>query len=440
MSSASLRLAATLVGWVACAVTALGQCSSGSDGSDGPFTFVLDAGSTTTMTIDLRLAADGPWNMPSPVEGQGVYDAANWAVVFKYTTITIPASRTVRFINHRSGAPVVWLATGDVLIQGTVNLDGAPGASGTLGPRFAEAGPGGFDGGARGADALADPASGGFGPGGAFAGLSTLCGAGSGFGASGSNSVCTPPTVGGPAYGDPTLVPLIGGSGGSAGIGISSGNAPSGNAGAGGGAITIAATFPSTINVQFSASVRASGGSGGFTSAGAGSGGAIRLIANTVTVNGSVTASGGVGGSGGGGSGAPGRIRIDSPTVTGSGSISPTHTSAFTCRPVFQNVPTIRVVEVGGQAVPADPSARITTIDTQINAAGPVDIEIAGAGIPSAAQVTVQLIIVPARGQRTVTAYGPFVPNPDGTLSEILPDVTLPPELSEIQVRATWTP
>lgn len=435
----NMRVQAVLLGIMAALPhAALGQCNSGSDGSDGPFVFVLDQGSTTTMTVDLRLAADGPWTLPSPAAGQGVYDAANWAVVFKYTTIQVPAGKTVRFTNHRSGAPVVWLATGNVLIEGTVTLDGSAGASGSLGPRFAEAGPGGFDGGARGNDAVFDPASGGFGPGGAFAGLTTVFGGGGGFAVSGNPGSGGQP-LGGSAYGNPTLVPLIGGSGGSAGVGASSGS-QSGNAGAGGGAITIAATFPSTITIVSGGIIRVQGGGGGFTSAGAGSGGAIRLVANTVTVNGQMFANGGTGGTGGSGSGAAGRIRIDSPTVLGSGSISPTYTSAFTCRPVFQAVPTIRVVEIGGQAVPADPSARITTIDTQVNAATPVDVEVAGTGIPVTAQVTVELIIVPARGQKIVTLFGPFAPSPDGTLSAILADVTLPPELSEIQLRATWTP
>ena len=82
------------------------QINVGSDGSDGAL--VVSA----NLTIDLSEAASGPgiaWDTPSPVPGKGVYDPDQWAVVFKYSSVTINANRTVTFVNHPSNAPVVWL-------------------------------------------------------------------------------------------------------------------------------------------------------------------------------------------------------------------------------------------------------------------------------------------------------------------------------------------
>jgi hypothetical protein len=109
---------------------------SGSDGSDGPFNPAVD------VTIDLAQAGTGP--------GTGTYIPEQWVVVFNYTTIDIPAGVTVTFDNHPTGAPVVWLATGDATIAGTVSVSGVGRTPG----------PGGFPGG--------DPghSSHGFGPGG----------------------------------------------------------------------------------------------------------------------------------------------------------------------------------------------------------------------------------------------------------------------------------
>ncbi len=84
-----------------------GTFDSGSDGSDGVFN------PQTSVVIDLRDAATATWDTPSPVAGHGVYDASQWAVVFKYTTVDIPAGVVVGFTNHASGAPVVWLASGE---------------------------------------------------------------------------------------------------------------------------------------------------------------------------------------------------------------------------------------------------------------------------------------------------------------------------------------
>ncbi len=120
------------VGFVAGPVAA--QFNNVSDGSDGAFAPVAD------VEIDLWLAADASWDTPSLVAGQGVYDADRWAVVFKYTTIDIPAGVTVTLKNHPSNPPVVWLASGDVTIAGTINLDMGDGKGRSLPFVFVEPG------------------------------------------------------------------------------------------------------------------------------------------------------------------------------------------------------------------------------------------------------------------------------------------------------------
>ena len=139
------RCILSCVAALAVTASAAGQCvfDSMSDGSDGDLSPQL-----LDKVIDLGLAATGSWNTPG--DGDGVYDPDRWVVVFKYAAINIPPNLTVTFINHPSGAPVVWLASEDVVIAGTVKLNGE-GEFTPNGPfQYAKGGPGGFDGGAGG--------------------------------------------------------------------------------------------------------------------------------------------------------------------------------------------------------------------------------------------------------------------------------------------------
>ncbi|MCB1853195.1 MAG: hypothetical protein KDI83_20875, partial [Gammaproteobacteria bacterium] len=111
----------------------------GADGSDGPLHV------TANQVINLSQAVDGDWDAPNDdYAGRGVYDKNQWAVVFKYSSVTVDAGATLTFTNHLSRAPVVWLVSGDVTIDGSVNLNGKNWLSA---PDLAEPGPGGFRGG-----------------------------------------------------------------------------------------------------------------------------------------------------------------------------------------------------------------------------------------------------------------------------------------------------
>lgn len=128
----------------------------GSDASLAP--------SGATYVVDLGEASTGDWEDAPATPGKGVYDPERWAVVFKYSSINIPAGTTVTFRNHPSRAPVVWLVDGDATVAGTVNLDGSDGDTDLSRFQFSEPGPGGFRGGETAMAGLSH--SSGFGPGG----------------------------------------------------------------------------------------------------------------------------------------------------------------------------------------------------------------------------------------------------------------------------------
>jgi hypothetical protein len=105
-------------------------------GADGPLNI------TSNTIIDLSQAVTGNWNDNNSANaGKGINDATQWAVVFKYSSVTIATGATLTFSNHPSRTTVAWLVSGDATISGTVNLSGSNGGAA---PGFAEPGLGGF--------------------------------------------------------------------------------------------------------------------------------------------------------------------------------------------------------------------------------------------------------------------------------------------------------
>ncbi len=314
----------------------------GADGSDGVLNITADT------VIDLGLAPTGAWDANNTANaGKGIYDAAKWAVVFKYSSVNIAAGTTLRFTNRASRAPVVWLVNGNVTISGDVSLSGQ---THVTGPLLAEPGPGGFRG-ATGLFGATVTQSAGFGMGGAQWDRN-----GGSYGSSG---------IGGPLpYGNPSLVPLIGGSGGG---GIDNYGA---GGGGGGGAILIACTGAITVNGQ----IRAVGGAGRPYSyadtrgSGGGSGGGIRLLADSLLGSGVVNAGGGSGGANGG----YGRIRMERVTNTNAISVTPDpsvvdlapNATALLWPP--SGAPEVKVLSIGAVNAPADPKAGFGTIGADV--------------------------------------------------------------------------
>ncbi len=288
----------------------------GANGQDGAFD------PSSNIEVDLSQAVTGQWDTTNST-GEGVYDPDQWAVIFRYTSVTIAGGRTVTFKNHPSRAPVIWLVQGDVVIAGTLRLDGQ---GGTM--LFSEPGPGGFRGGrAPGSGILG---SAGMGPGGG--GYPNSHGS---YGTSGSGSA-------GSVYGNEGIFPLIGGSGGAGQIYGEGG-------GAGGGAILIALGGTLTLNGVISAT----GGAAGYYRIG-GSGGAVRIVAETVDGSGSISVAGG-------NAGGLGRVRVEANTIT----LTAAHlhsTGVPTAPPrIFREpadeVPTISAMVLNGQTVPTDPKS-----------------------------------------------------------------------------------
>ena len=246
--------------------------NSGSDGSDGP---LLLAASTT-----LDLPADG---------------------VFNFTTVEIKPGVVLTFNRNSLNTPVYILATGDITVDGTIDVSGSSGPADALAP--GAGGPGGFDGGVPGV--FSSLPSAGQGPGGGLGGDSENGNGGASAGAAAYGGRTNQITANdGNTYGSPLLVPLVGGSGG----GGTSGD-PGRGGGGGGGAILLA----SNIQVAISGTVKARGGDneGNPRSAGQGSGGAIRIVAPIVSGTGTLDVKGGHSNTANNNDGGRGRIRID---------------------------------------------------------------------------------------------------------------------------------
>lgn len=299
----------------------------GANGSSGVLNITEDT------TIDLALAADGAWDAANSADG--IYDADKWAVVFNYSSINVDTGVTLTFSNHPSKAPVVWLVTGSVTINGAVSLDGQAGQSA---PTLAEPGPGGFRGGTGYYTAgVADGA--GFGPGGGYKQAKG--------GSYGSGSA---------AHGNPSLIPLLGGSGGS---GAARNTSPGG--GGGGGALLIACEGGVTLD----GSLRANGGLGiayYFSDrSGGGSGGGVRIVCDDLAGSGSINAIGGLGGRNLASS--VGRLRLERVTNSSSLTLVPapsvvplvTDDSGLLWPP--STAPQVRVISIGGVSAPGDPRA-----------------------------------------------------------------------------------
>lgn len=341
--------------------------------------------------------ADGVF---SPTSSQNI--TARSGGVYNYTTVSIPAGVTIRYFKNADNAPVVILATGNVLIDGSIVVSGSDGIfNNTTTPSLGGAGgPGGFDGGTSGSSGVT--ASAGKGPGGGATATSLVAGSGGTYGA--SSSVVA-------------LTPLVGGSGGGGG-GLGA-NGSSG--GGGGGAVLIASSTKITIN----GAVRANGGSFVSTFSGScntyggpGSGGAIRLVAPEIAGSGAnsivqAVAGGSVGCNQGGGvgpAGGPGRIRMEASTLTAftgftdpvpsivnaPGPVSPAGS------PALANVPTLAIASVGGLPAPGTQTASYSVPDISLAAgtANPVPVVINATNTPVGSPTEIRVRLIP-RGTAT---------------------------------------
>ena len=355
----------------------------GADGSDGVFN------PTGNVVVNLALAPTGVWDGPNAQPGQGVYDPQKWAVVFRYSSINIPAGVTVSFSNHPAFAPVVWLVSGNVTINGTISLNGQ---NGSTSPNVLPVpGPGGFHG-ARVFQSAQSVASAGRGPGGG-----PYSGSGSGPNVGGSHGTQGSGGGAGSTYGNASVLPLMGGSGGSPGVGSGLGcNGESVGGGAGGGSILIATQNTTSI----SGLINALGGNPPSSCSGAGgSGGAIRIISDVVSGTGGLRARGGIAAISPGGAG---RIRVEGNSITlsdpGNPAFSPGVAGATAVIWPATSAPSIVISSVGGQPVPVDPRASLDfgSQDVGLNNPNPVTVQIQATNVPTSWSMVVR--VVPKQG------------------------------------------
>ena len=379
--------------------------SSGSTGADG----ALDFSQTPPGTIvEFNPAA---FNPPLDPDGDNIYH---------FTTINIPAGVTVKLTAKYLNGPVFWLATGNVQINGTIDLNGANGhpiAQSPAGRVPSLPGAGGFGGGIGGNNSGSSPPQPGNGPLGGGPGHvngSNFFGAGGGF------------------SGNQFLVPLVGGSGGG-GNGRSDTNSWGAGGGAGGGALFIASSASITINGV----ITANGGSG-FPcgpNAGGGAGGAIRLMATTLNGTGTLSA-GGAGGGCGAGGGSAGRVRLEAFQHNFTGSInapfsrsSPSQTFVPATPP-----PSARVVSIAGVPMPSNPSGIFETPDVTFNEGAAVNVAIEARFVPPGTVVKVH--VFSENGADQIVNATPL----QGTLPQSMAtaSIVFPPGFSRGFVRAVW--
>jgi hypothetical protein len=368
------------------------QFSSGSTGSDGALSYTT-AGTTYTfdpVALGLNPAGDN---------------------VFNFTTITIAANVTLLMpadvLRNRA---VIWLATGNVVIAGTLALEGAGGAA------MSATNPGQ-------ARSPAMPGPGGY-PGGVGAYLTSPATNGGGLG--GGVATTTTGGAGGYSYTSNQLVPLVGGSGGAGGQ-VTTGTA-GGNGGAGGGAIRIV----SSTSIAVSGAINAYGGAGGggvgaAYAGGAGSGGAIHLIAPTVTNTGTLNASGG---------NPTGVIKVSANTANIGGAvyynavIGPLYNP-----PLPVGVSLVKVVSVNGIAAPADVTGSALLPDFTVSTATAVSVNISAQYIPVG--TVVKLYLSSEQGNDSIVTC----PALAGTLASstaTCTGATFPQGITITDIRAIW--
>jgi hypothetical protein len=296
--------------------------------------------------------------------------------IWNYTTVDVPTGVELSFKKNAANNPVVWLASGDVSIAGTINLDGARGAGVAPGDE-APGGPGGYAGGLGGVrfdQSGSYAAKPGDGPGGGLPGTtSDETGGTAGYGTAGSGE------RGGIIYGSIFIEPLVGGSGGGGRGSRDAQNGASG--GGGGGAILIA----SSGTIRVNGAIHADGGAPTAGSAGHGSGGGIRLVANRIEGGGTLRAHGRTASDG------AGRIRTEAFFLQLTSVPQPVNSAAPPSALALGDTGDIRITNVAGLPVAQPPSGSLNTPDVVFSQAGEITVAMATTNVPPGTVLTVRI-------------------------------------------------
>lgn len=373
--------------------------------------------------------ADGALNITAPgvtyLDPKAMHINAASDNIFHFTTITIASGSILKLSESRVHGPVYFLAQGDVIINGVIDLSGDSSPGDTTGaveqiPVFA--GSGGYSGGLGGIHG--DPNH------------HALPGNGPGGGAAGDRAATQSLWAkGGTFTANRFLVPLVGGSGG--GGNDDNGGVWGAQGGAGGGALLIASSTTIRLDGKDSNNgyIYARGGGGTGSTWCGGSGGAVRLVANSITGANSFRIY--VDTSGGNCSVAPtpGLLRLEANSLTlfvNSGNFSGPY---ITSLPFALNLPTtpppvITVVSVNGIVINANP---FSFPDATINTNSPVPVVIQATNLPANATVTLYLDSDTSPNQAIpVTLTG----NSQASTGTVM--VTFPAVGTRGFVKATW--
>jgi hypothetical protein len=366
---------------------------SGSTGSDGALNL------TTPGTI---LFDPTSFNPPLNPKGDNIYN---------FTTINIGAGVIVRLSGRNLNGPLYWLATGNVTIAGTIDLNGENGAGYTN---------------TESARVVAYPGAGGY-AGGVGGGRSTIGtvlapqpGSGPGGGAAGNPAVNQGNAAAGTFTSNTFLVPLVGGSGGGGGNSPFNDRPIGAGGGAGGGAILIA----SSTSIAITGLIRANGGAAageGSGGGGPGAGGAIRLTAPSISGTGTLQAA---------------RVRLETANYQGPTNISQPFTVTSTPNLFLPTTPpgSLRITSIGGASVPVNPTGSFTVPDVNINSTSAVSVVVEAHNIPVGTVVNLQFFDDGGADFSVNTL--PL----SGTLatSTATASVTFPPGFSRGYAKATW--
>lgn len=350
--------------------------------------------------------------------------------IFNFTDVNIPAGIAITFTRNEDNTPVRILATGNVTINGEINVNGGNGGPGNNNPNTNPGigGPGGFNGGRGGLPSNNGRFEGGDGTG---PGRGTGAANVSRGNRAGSASYSTFGSDGrisgnqgrrGILYGVVQLLPLLGGSGGGGGAGNVAGFG--GGGGGGGGAILIAATGAATVN----GTISALGGNAG-SSGGSGSGGAIRIVATTIQGNGTITARGGIWSNTSGGQG---RIRLETENLLRTSTTTPVFSfSPNAGAQLIPNIPSIRISAVGGTTAPANPTGSGDVVLPGVTA-NPVTVDFQTSNIPAGTVLT--LIAAPERGTAVTASSSAIAASGSASAS-----INMPNGNSRLTAQTTFT-
>lgn len=326
--------------------------------------------------------------IPLPDDGVFIFDS--------FTVFDLPGTTTNAVINFQrnpANTDVTLLISGDLTIAAGNRID----LNGVVGIRGSNAingigglgGPGGF----RGGD-------------GGYLLVNFQSDGGAGLGPAGGDGSTLDPVVAaqpGQFVGIPELLPMIGGSGGGGGRSDSVGlGCSGGGGGGGGGGLLVAVNGTASID----GSINSNGASGALyyfsncsSSGAAGSGGSIRVIAETITGVGAVNALRGSS------TASYGAIRLEAFTNTFGGSTNPVATRAPAPGPLANPItPSVAITSVAGEVVSQVngellselPQGWMGEVDILLPAPGIVAVDVASSEVPEG--TTVDVVVKPSPG------------------------------------------